>query len=299
MFLLHKPTRPLTVLLILTGVGGALCAGAADPSSRRTGVTWIDWAADQAAFVVEEAAAATPPMPTSAPPKAEPSKSESSKEATHSIESIEINRLREEIELLRAVIEQGVIGRVLILENEVRMLREAVYRQQGSEFIGSAPQTMALPTAPTAVPPIVPVGRVPMPDDLMPTPTPSPTPEMLAPAEAFRFTVVDEWGRSPEVAKDLGGDASTLIGIAGMVPARSAQDDVVALTQQLRSEYKDYDNISIEIFDSERAAQDFAATQSVDPAHHVASISRHATSGRDVILYLGSGKAVPVPLPDE
>jgi len=108
--------------------------------------------------------------------------------------------------------------------------------------------------------------------------------------------VVDEWGRSPEVVAELGGNATTLIGIAGLVPPRSAKADVTALLQQLRADYDGYDNINIEIFDSMAAAKSFAERQVVDSNHHVGSISRHKASNRDVILYLGGTEPEALPL---
>ncbi len=248
---------------------GPLLGSAAAAPPSPTGILWIDWAAEQVAFTLEEAdpADTTPEAPRLP--------------ATHSIESVEIGRLREEIRLLRDLLEQGVVGRIISLENEVRMLRGALQQQQIAAYGNGT---------------IVPQpGDTPMPQPFsessssgLPTPPPMAEPEPPLPTEAFRFTVVDEWGRSPEVAADLGGNASTLIGMAGLVPARSAREDVIALARELRADYEAYDNINIEIFDSERAAQDFAADQSVDPAHHVASISRHKGSGRDLILYLAN-----------
>lgn len=240
-------------------------------SPASTGILWIDWAAEQVAYTLEEAAPADGPSGGTRLP------------ATHSIESVEINRLREEIRLLRDLLEQGVVGRIISLENEVRMLRGALQQQQ----IAAYGNGTIVPQPGDGTSPMPQPGNQPA---ALPKPQPMAEPEPPLPTEAFRFTIVDEWGRSPEVAADLGGNASTLIGMAGLIPARSAREDVIALARELRADYEAYDNINIEIFDSERAAQDFAADQSVDPVHHVASISRHKGSGRDLILYLANEK---------
>jgi hypothetical protein len=272
-----------TTALWMTMLAAAAVAPAPDAiadTPRPSGILWIDWATEQIAFALQEAAPASPTPAVSGPARLP---------ATHSIESIEINRLREEIRLLRDLIEQGVVGRVVALENEVRMLRGGLQQQQISNYGsgGGQPQP-GLNRAPSR--------NVPIPREFASTAPMPAEPERIpvAAPEAFRFTVVDEWGRTPEVAAELGGNASTLIGLAGIVPPGSAQDDVVALVRDLREDYEAYDNINIEIFDSERAAQDYAAEQSVDSSHHVASISRHKSSGRDLIIYLGNGKTEPV-----
>lgn len=277
-------SRRAAAILLLAVAPGATSA-AAPPES--TGIAWIDWAAEQVSFALEEAAPAGAPAPQR-PAMAEEGAS-SPPSATHSIESIEIGRLREEIRHLRDLIEQGVIGRVIALENEVRTLRGALQQQQIAAYGGGrvVPQPGSPAGAQTGTP-------MPAEDGAMAEPPPAPV--EAAPPEPFEFTVVDEWGRSPEVVAELGGDASTLIGVAGVVPPRSAKEDVAGLAQQLRAEYDGYDNINIEIFDTPQAARAYAERQFVDAEHHVASISRHKASGRDVILYLDSGKAESIPL---
>ena len=267
---MERMLLPCTLTFALA-LSSTLAPAAEAPSP--TGILWIDWAAEQVAFALEEADPADAPTSATRLP------------ATHSIESVEIGRLRDEIRLLRDLLEQGVVGRIISLENEVRMLRGALQQQQITAY-GNGTIVPRPGDAPMPVPQPYTDNNTAAP----PTPAPMAEPEPPLPTEAFRFTVVDEWGRSPEVAADLGGNASTLIGIAGLVPARSAREDVIALARELRADYDAYDNINIEIFNSERAAQDFAADQSVDPKHHVASISRHKGSGRDLILYLANEK---------
>jgi len=262
-------------------VAGVLVAeGLRAETPARTGIAWIDWAADQLAFTLQEAAPADPAPRRPA--------------VTHSIESMEINRLREEIRLLRDLMEMEVIGRVISLEMEVRTLRGALQQQQIAAYGAGPVVPQPGPSAPgpqLAPPP----AEIPMPRQGYP----ADEDWDLPPPKPFAFTVVDEWGRSPETVAELGGGATTLIGVAGAVPPRSARADIVALGRQLRAEYEAYDNINIEVFDTETAARDFAESQTVDPEHHVLSISRHRASGRDLIIYLTKGEAETIPLSAE
>jgi len=268
-------TRQVTVSVTLL-LSSTVSAGS--PAVLPTGIDWLDWATEQVAFTLQEAAPAeTVVMEADTVGSADPLA------ATHSIETIEIHRLQQEIFQLRQLIEQEFIGRMIALETEIRDLK---YAMQAQQVAGTAPGPV-----------------VPRPDGLRTRPAESPDSEaedlmaiaeamasQLPPPEEFDFIVVDEWGRSPEVVADLGGDATTLIGLAGLVPPRSSADDVKALVRELRATYNAYDNINIEIFDTETAAQAYAERQIADPAHHVASISRHKASGRDVLLYLGGAQ---------
>lgn len=127
----------------------------------------------------------------------------------------------------------------------------------------------------------------------------SPPPEANVPEDSvekqsFTFTVIHEWGRTPEVAKELGDDVPSLKGIVGLVPPRSSREDIETLGRELRNKYAAYDNINIEVFDDREAAELFIETEVGHPDHRVLSISKHAASQRDVILYLEKGKAYEV-----
>ncbi len=114
------------------------------------------------------------------------------------------------------------------------------------------------------------------------------------PAAPFAFTIVQEWGRSLEMVEELGGETTSLKGMVGIVPPGSRREDIEELGRKFRKEFDAYDNINIEIFDDEEVARQYVETQRSDPAHHVMSISKHAASGRDIILYLGGEKAEEV-----
>lgn len=122
-----------------------------------------------------------------------------------------------------------------------------------------------------------------------------PMPEVMEP-EAFRWDVISEWGRDPDTAASLGADVSSLKGMVLVVPPNSLREDVEKLARELRSQHAAYDNINIEIYDSQEAGRSYAERQVANPDHRVASISKHKASGRDTILYLHGDKAEPVPI---
>lgn len=281
-YLPHSVRRTALTASLLLG----LPALAADPSAAATGVLWLDWATEQVAFALREALPAdTTVVEAGTVPPADPLA------ATHSIETIEIHRLQQEIFLLRQLIEQEFVCRIIALESEIRDMKYAVQAQGGAGGDSASGPVIPRPAGMPLTPRETPGTDAPGDSELA-----AAIATQLATPEAFSFTIVDEWGRSPEVAAELGGDASTLIGVAGLVPPRSAKADVVALLRELRATYEPYDNINIEIFDSEAAARAYAERQVADPDHHVASISRHKASGRDVMIYLAGGQPETVPM---
>lgn len=278
-------------LAVLASAAWLNLVAGADPEPARTGIDWLDWATDQVAFAMREA------EPADASADATVAETpEDPLAATHSIESIEIYRLQQEIRALRDLIEGQFITRIIALESELQEVKAAVQNTAIARDTPGAPRP-----------------RIPRPYDATDSDSvqafmadpgespalPGPADEPQGPSEPFSFSVVDEWGRSPDAVADLGGDAQTLIGMAGLVPPGSSKDDVVALARDLRAKYDAYDNINIEIFDSEAAAKEYASRQVADPVHHMASISRYKTGGRDVILWVGGGKAEPVPIATE
>jgi len=117
-------------------------------------------------------------------------------------------------------------------------------------------------------------------------------PPPLAPAE-FSFEILKEWGRDPEVAASLGEGVSSLKGMVVIVPEGALREDLETLGADLREQYKDYDNLNIEVYDSREAAESYLETQvSSDPASRVLSISKHRATGRDKVLVLENGQAV-------
>ncbi len=115
-------------------------------------------------------------------------------------------------------------------------------------------------------------------------------PSVIEP-ETFAFVVVHEWGRTPEMARELSETATSLKGMVGIVPLGSRREDIERLARDLRAQYDEYDNINIEVFDDQSAARHYVENQTGDSMRRVLSISKHSASGRDIILYLDNGEA--------
>lgn len=125
--------------------------------------------------------------------------------------------------------------------------------------------------------------------------------EPPAPVEKeFSYTVVKEWGRTPEEAARFDGEA--LKGMVLAVPDWSTDADLASLGVELREQFDGYGNINIEVFDSLAAAQEFAAEGRTQLAEdRVLNISRYETGGRDLILLIRGDEVteiVPGEAPD-
>lgn len=117
------------------------------------------------------------------------------------------------------------------------------------------------------------------------------SPAETAPAEPVPFscTTVDEWGRSPEAAAELGPNTTSVKGLVCVVPPGSSKDDLSQLGRELRKKYDAYDNLNIEVFDNEAAARNYADRHIVDQDHRVLSVSKHKESNRDAIFLVENG----------
>ncbi len=113
-------------------------------------------------------------------------------------------------------------------------------------------------------------------------------------ASAGSYTIVSEWGRSPEVAAELPGNVSSLVGLAAAVAPHMPSDELEALGWELRSTYGAYDNINIQVFDDIEAAKNYADLGKSSPRHLVLSISKHKHSERDEMIRFEDGIAIEV-----
>lgn len=111
---------------------------------------------------------------------------------------------------------------------------------------------------------------------------------------ADTYTIVRQWGRSPETAADLPGNVSSLIGIAAVVAPRRPVSEIEGLGRDLHQTYRHYDNINIQIFDDLAAAKAFADKGTSSTLHLILSISKHRNSVRDTILRFENGFAIEV-----
>ena len=113
-------------------------------------------------------------------------------------------------------------------------------------------------------------------------------------AASGSYTIVSEWGRSPEVAAELPGNVSSLVGLAVAVAPGMDSNELEALGRQLRSTYDAYDNINIQVFDNIQAAKNYAELGKSDPVYLVLSISKHKHSERDKTIRFEDGRAIEV-----
>ena len=189
----------------------------------------------------------------------------------------EVADLRDDIRLLQQTLDVLVNQMMADLRAQNELLRDEVGRLRAQREALGLPEPAFVPRP----------GAEELEELLLEAPAPPP------PAP-FEFTVVREWGRDPETAAEIGGDAATLKGLIGAVPPGSSREDVENLGRELRAEYAAYDNINIEVFDDPEAARAFADDEKGGSARRVLSVSRHRASGRDTILYIQEGKAEPV-----
>jgi len=110
--------------------------------------------------------------------------------------------------------------------------------------------------------------------------------------------VVAEWGRTPEEAAALGGDVASLKGMVCFVPSNVDAQYLAALGRTIRSQLDPYDNINVEVFDDPDAARSFHENHVAQPEHRVLSVSKHAASGRDVILCISGGATEVISYPE-
>ena len=199
-------------------------------------------------------------------------------ESTPSVQE-ELASIREELAQLRETLDLLVNKMMADLEAENAQLRSELSRMVERETALGVADAPGIPRPGGALV-----------EQVLAEPQPEPAPEPASDNEgAFGYQIVEEWGRSPEIATQLGGNASSLKGMVLVVPPNSARDDIETLGRDLHLEYAAYDNLNIEVFDNEDAARAYAERHVTNPAHRVLSISRHQQTGRDVILYLQGG----------
>lgn len=206
------------------------------------------------------------------------------KPATHEAVSNEelqrqLDDLREVVGDLQRVIDEKLVA-IQQLEDENESLRQALRLRFGSGGGG--------------LPPVPIPNRELIESVLKESPPVAERKEVIGPASSPEaFTVISEWGRSPEVASSLPGEVSSLIGMTIAVEPGTNPESLYQLGEELRENYAHYDNINIEVFDDVAAARRFAEKGEVDEKRRVMSVSRFKHSGRDNILVFRNGRPVP------
>ena len=113
----------------------------------------------------------------------------------------------------------------------------------------------------------------------------------LEPASNTPFTLIKEWGRTPQAVAQTSGKLSTLKGMSIFMQPETPRETMTAYVRALHAEYAHYDNLNIEFFDHEVAANQFADKGTIDMGFRVMCISKHKKSGQDVIL-IGRGRSM-------
>lgn len=157
--------------------------------------------------------------------------------------------------------------------------------------LAEEPGGLALPDLPWP-PEEASADTAPAPESAAPAVEPAPGPAAVS---GPPYEVVEEWGRSPEEAANLGQGVSSLKGMIVLVPEGADDAHVARVARELRNQFEAYDNINIEVFDDRAVALKYQEDHVAAPEHRVASISRHATSERDVILLIRGETATELP----
>lgn len=127
-------------------------------------------------------------------------------------------------------------------------------------------------------------------DNTPPVPSPNTNTKVennITPPQEFYFRILEEWGRNPDVVKQMNSNAPSIKGIIGVVPYGCPKEKLQELVRELRLKYDEYDNINIEIFDDETSAKEYIEKNLKNKEHNVLSISKHKESGRDIISIYG------------
>jgi hypothetical protein len=247
-----------------------------ETASEKAGA-WLQWLSQQLGYK---------PMPT--PPPAES----------------EVGQLRQEVTALRQDVKQLeetldlLVNKVMAdLEKENDDLRREVHRVYGLQAEGRPAYSPGVPRpGGDVVDQVLSQAPPASPDDADKTlPLPAAA-KPAAPAEpvAFAYTIVQEWGRTPEAATEIGPNATSLKGMACVVPAGAQRESLEQLGRELHTKYGSFDNLNIEVFDDKDAAKRYADKNTIDAKHRVMSISKHKPSGRDVILLIQNGATIEV-----
>lgn len=261
----------------------------AAPAEAEEPLSWLEWAADQAAMLRGRSTAAE---------KAAAARASEEKAAELAVIREELDGIRQDMRQLQETLD-FLIGRIMTdLEDENEQLRWELRRL----YMRTDPAAMGEG------------ARVPRPgggllesiwedarmeylpeEDLRLGFDDSAAPQPPAPeAVAFTYTVYQEWGRSPEEAANLGPGASSLKGMVCVTPEGSRREDLEQMARELRAQFGAYDNLNIEVFDDVEAARAYAEDGMNTPDHRVASISRHKASGRDSALVFHGGATYEV-----
>lgn len=190
--------------------------------------------------------------------------------ATEDVETLraEVHELRRNVARLQETVDAALAYLVGELGDENRRLKKDIATPEQLEQDAAA------------------LSEAPHPDALT-VPAPAPTVDY----GKSGYLVIKEWGRTPDQARDLGGDVTSLRGLICAVRPGAADDELKAIGKKLRDQCAGYDNINIEVFDDEAAAHDYAERNVKSTVHYVMRITRHKASAQDVSVLVRDGGA--------
>jgi hypothetical protein len=265
----------IVMLLLAVAAGFAALPALGAPEEKAEAPTEAP-AQETPAPAPEAVASPTPAPPETAPGPAEPNAPATAAELA-AVQG-ELAQVKTELKQLQETLNL-LIGKMMSdLQDENAQLREELRRSYANGGASPAPD----------------MAKVPRPGGELVDKVLSEAPAPPEPVK-FSYTIFKEWGRSPEEATRLGAGAGTLKGMIGLVPKGSLTEDLEKLGRDLHTQYAAYDNINIEVFDDQEAAENFAQREVANPAHRVMSVSKFKATGRDVILLIDNGVTREIP----
>jgi len=240
----------------------------AEPTASPTETTPVDQLKAQLKELAETRTTTPAAVSTvQSPPESLATPGESEVEALRS----EVAGLRKDVDRLQETVDAALAYLVGELGAENRKLRTDLAADNDATTQDPLTETEVAAEAPPA-----------------PEPLAMPAPQRVDYGEAG-YLAIKEWGRTPEQAAELaaakpGAAVSTLRGMICAISPGLAEDELTAIGKRIRASCDGYDNVNIDIFDDESAARDFAENNVRSSTHLVMNITRHKTSGQDVMV---------------
>jgi hypothetical protein len=204
----------------------------------------------------------------------------------------EVADLREEVVRLTQSLEIYHETFVAELEHENALLREELSRVYNRARYAAPEESVNIAGVPRPGGELFQDLADHRPEDVMAITPEMPRLQLTAPEGDLDYTVVEEWGRSPEQAAQFGDNVASLKGLVAVIPPGGDDTQLADLGQRLRQDFASYDNLDLRIFDDGEAAQrhieDSTARQPI------LKVTRHRSTNKDLILRIRDGQAFEV-----
>ena len=201
----------------------------------------------------------------------------------------------------------SALGKV---QSENEMLRLEIQRMdrllagQGSRQTAPFMPPTAQPVGPTQpVGPAQPAQSIQpsqpaQPADANPVPPQEPRPVsafVTENADTVPYTVIKEWGCTPEEAAQSGGRVTSRKGMVCAVDPNITDSDLITMGRILHGRFDGYENITIEVFDDAAAAKRYIEENAAPGDHRVLFIMKQPLSNRDAIVLMRDGREQMIP----